>query len=101
MASNRLRVNFRVLVICCFFLLITGIAHAQKKTLSIKDVLALVESGQPRLRAYRAQSSAAGYDVDLAKNTFVPDLIASYQAGYTTDNNITGMSYPGLMMPIS
>lgn len=101
MASNRLRVNCRVLTVGCSFLLIALAAHAQKKALSIKEVLALVESGQPQLRAYRAQSVAARYSVDLAKNTLVPDLTAAYQAGYATDNNITGMSYPGLMMPIS
>jgi outer membrane protein TolC len=31
----------------------------------------------------------------------MPDLTAGYQAGYATYNNITGMSYPGLIMPIS
>ncbi|MDP4148446.1 MAG: TolC family protein [Bacteroidota bacterium] len=74
---------------------------AQKRVLSIRDVLALVESGQPQLRAYREQLAAARYNVNLAKNTLVPDLTAGYQAGYATDNNITGMSYPGLLMPIS
>jgi outer membrane protein len=76
-------------------------AAAQKRTLSIKDVLAMVQTGQPQLQAYREQSTASGYNVSLAKNTLVPDLTAGYQAGYATDNNITGMSYPGLIMPIS
>jgi outer membrane protein len=76
-------------------------AIAQKRTISIRDVLALVQTGQPQLQAYREQSTAAGYAISLAKNTLVPDLTAGYQAGYATDNNITGMSYPGLVMPIS
>jgi outer membrane protein TolC len=76
-------------------------ANAQKRALSIRDVLALVETGQPQLQAYREQSTAAGYTISLAKNTLIPDLTAGYQAGYATDNNITGMSYPGLIMPIS
>ncbi|MDR3711440.1 MAG: TolC family protein [Puia sp.] len=76
-------------------------AAAQKQRLSIRDVLALVPSGQPQLRAYQEQAAAAGYHVGLAKNTLVPDLTAGYQAGYATDNNITGMSYPGLLMPLS
>ena len=76
-------------------------AAAQKRALSIKDILALVESGQPQLQAYRERSTAIGYDVSLARNTLLPDLTAGYQAGYATDNNITGMSYPGLLMPIS
>jgi outer membrane protein len=76
-------------------------AGAQKRALSIKDVLALVPSGQPQLQAYREQSSATGYNIGLAKNTLVPDLSVGYQAGYATDNNITGMSYPGLLLPLS
>jgi len=76
-------------------------APAQQRTLSIRDVLALVQSGQPQLQAYRERSDATGYNVSLVKNSIVPDLTAGYQAGYATDNNITGMSYPGLLMPLS
>ena len=79
----------------------TAAGATQKRTLSIRDVLALVQTGQPQLQAYRDQSTAIGYNVRLAKNTLVPDLTAGYQAGYATDNNITGMSYPGLLMPLS
>lgn len=60
-----------------------------------------VPSGQPQLQGYRQQSAAVRYNIDLAKNSLVPDLTAGYQAGYATDNNITGMSYPGLIMPVS
>ena len=83
------------------YIVLTHPVKAQKTVVSIKDVLTLVQSGQPQLQAYREQSAAAGYNINLAKNTLVPDLTAGYQAGYATDNNITGMSYPGLLMPIS
>ncbi|HEY6899189.1 MAG TPA: TolC family protein [Puia sp.] len=76
-------------------------ARAQQHSLSIKEVLTLIETGQPRLRAYKEQAAAAGDNIDLARNTLVPNLTGGYQAGYATDNNITGMSYPGLLMPIS
>jgi outer membrane protein TolC len=76
-------------------------ASAQQHVLSIREVLALIETGQPQLRAYKDRSSAAAGNVDLARNTLVPNLTGGYQAGYATDNNITGMSYPGLLMPIS
>ena len=75
--------------------------QAQPHALSIKEVLTLIETGQPRLRAYKDQAAAAGDNIDLARNTLVPNLTAGYQAGYATDNNSTGMTYPGLMMPIS
>jgi outer membrane protein TolC len=76
-------------------------AQAQQHNLSIKEVLALIETGQPRLRAYKEQSAAARDNIDLAHNSLVPNLTVGYQAGFATDNNITGMSYPGLLMPIS
>ncbi len=74
---------------------------AQQKQLHLKDVLALVQSSQPQLKAYAQQSEAARYNVSLARNTLMPELSAGYQAGYATYNNITGMSYPGLILPIS
>src|SRR5258708_10067187 len=73
---------------------------AQKRVLSVKDVLALIQSGQPQLQAYKERSTAMGYNVDLAQNTLVPNLTGGYQARYATHNNITGTSYPGLLMPI-
>lgn len=74
---------------------------AQQRILSVKDVLALIQTGQPQLQAYKERSAAMGDNVDLAQNTLVPSLTGGYQAGYATDNNITGMSYPGLLLPIS
>src|SRR5258708_19892293 len=90
-----------VIFISVTFIALTQAASAQKHSLSIKEVLNRVPSGQPQLQAYQEQTKAAGYTIDLAKNTFVPNLTASYQAGYATYNNITGMSYSGLMMPIT
>jgi outer membrane protein len=90
---------FSFLVLCPYIW--PEVAAAQKRSLSVKDVLALVQTGQPQLQGYRERSTAAGYNIGLAKNTLIPDLTAGYQAGYATDNNITGMSYPGLIMPIS
>jgi len=86
-----------------FFIAITWITllHAQPKPLSIRETLTLVETQQPQLRASKERSVAAGYNTTLAHNTLVPDLTAGYQAGYATYNNITGMSYPGLMEPIT
>jgi outer membrane protein TolC len=74
---------------------------AQKRALSIKDVLVMVQSGQPQLEAYKEQTTAAGYNANLVRNTLVPSLTAGYQAGYAMDNNIAGLSYPGLLLPIS
>ncbi|WP_431210227.1 TolC family protein [Puia sp. P3] len=82
-------------------LLTSQVLQAQQHPLSIKEVLTLAESGQPRLHAYKEQAAAVKDNADLARNTLVPSLTGGYRAGYATDNNITGMSYPGLLMPIS
>src|ERR1700688_215170 len=70
-------------------------------TLSVKEVLQKVQNNLPQLEAFRQQAMAAEQNINLAKNTIVPDLTVGYQAGYATFNNITGMSYPGIILPIS
>jgi outer membrane protein len=104
-SNNRFRFN-------CFsfysrtFLVILSIVvcnacRAQQKVISLKDIALMVQKNLPQLQSYREQSDAASQNINLAKNTFVPDVVVGYQANYTTYNNITGMSYPGLMMPIT
>lgn len=84
----------------CCSLLLTEQSIAQR-SISIKEVLVLVQSQQPQLNGYKEQATAAGYNVKIAKNSLMPEVTAGYQAGYATYNNITGMSYPGLFLPIS
>ena len=82
------------------FLLSTSFATAQNN-LSIKAVLEQVEHNLPRLEALRQQVKATEQNITLAKNAFVPDINAGYQMNMATFNNITGMSYPGFLLPIS
>jgi len=82
-------------------LLSCHVLEAQQHPLSVKEVLTLIETGQPRLRAFKEQAAATGENIALARNTLMPGLTGGYQAGYATDNNSTGMTYPGLLMPIS
>ena len=91
----------RLVIITCTTILARADVQAQQHALSVKEVLTLIETGQPRLKAYKEQAAAASDNIDLARNTLVPNLTGGYQAGYATDNNSTGMSYPGLLMPIS
>src|SRR3954468_21776958 len=76
-------------------------ASGQTISLSIKDVLQKVETTLPQLEALRQQAKATEQNIALAKNTIVPDLNAGYQMNMATFNNITGMSYPGFLLPIS
>lgn len=82
-------------------ILIPGISIAQPVKLSIKGTMDSVQHNLPQLEAYRQQAAAAKENIPLAKNSLVPDLTAGYQANMATFNNITGMSYPGFLLPIS
>jgi outer membrane protein TolC len=73
----------------------------QTEVLSIDSLLAAIQQNLPRLQSYREQMSAGSQQIKLAQNTLMPDLTVGYQANYGTDNNISGMSYPGLLLPIS
>lgn len=77
------------------------ILDAQPVNLSIKETINKVQHNLPQLESYRQQAAAAGENIPLAKNGLVPDLTAGYQVNMATYNNITGMSYPGFLLPIS
>jgi outer membrane protein TolC len=82
-------------------ILISGTATAQAVKLSIKGTMEKVQHNLPQLESYRQQAAATKENISLAKNSIVPDLIAGYQVNMATFNNITGMSYPGFLLPIS
>ena len=98
-----MRPSFLSIPLCAgaFFCLSSGSVFAQQRSLSIREAVSLTREQQPQLRAQQEQANAAAYNVGLAKNTLLPDLTASYQAGYATYNNMTGMTYPGGFLPIS
>ncbi|OQP42791.1 hypothetical protein A4H97_11555 [Niastella yeongjuensis] len=85
-------------VVFCLFV-VSG--NAQPAKLSIKETLEKVAHNLPQLEAYRQQAAAVKENISLAKNSLVPDLTAGYQVNVATFNNITGMSYPGFLLPIS
>lgn len=100
-SSSRSVIRDKKYLACFGLFFIASFAAAQQKALTVKEVLELVESQQPQLNAWRERANAAKYSIDLARNTLVPQLDAGYQVSYATDNNISGMSYPGLIMPIT
>jgi outer membrane protein TolC len=85
---------------CLVFVVQLSRSQAQGRVLSIREALKLAENNQPQLAASRDQARATGYNVDLAKNTLVPDLSVGYQADYFTFNNVNGTYYSGLLMPM-
>lgn len=87
--------------ILCMVFADPGTLTAQTVKLSIREALEKVEHNLPQLEAYRQEAAAAQQNVPLAKNGLVPDVTAGYQVNMATANNITGMSYPGFLLPIS
>jgi outer membrane protein TolC len=72
-----------------------------QQRLSLKDIPSLVKANLPALNAAKANAEASKSLVDFEKRSLMPDVSVAYQANMATFNNITGMSYPGLIMPIS
>jgi outer membrane protein len=90
-----------ILIVTIFSIIAPGMSTAQTAKLSIKETLEKVQQNLPQLESYRQQAAAAKENIAIAKNSLVPDLTAGYQANMATFNNITGMSYPGFLLPIS
>jgi outer membrane protein TolC len=61
----------------------------------------LAETNYPLLKSKHYESEAAKRNIDLSKNTLTPSLDISYQANLATANNITGMFYPGEIIPMT
>ncbi|MBN8880319.1 MAG: TolC family protein [Sphingobacteriales bacterium] len=95
--------KYLVVILLLFLFMVTGSenAGAQQIRLSIRETLNKVQHNLPQLEAYRLQEEAAKENIPLAKNSLMPDLVAGYQVNMATFNNITGMSYPGFLLPIS
>lgn len=74
---------------------------AQGQPLSISDALKRLEQTYPLLQSAKSQIHASESVIDLTKNTLMPDIRAGYQVNLATFNNITGMSYPGFLLPVS
>lgn len=68
---------------------------------NLNSLLSIAEKNYPAIAAKQAEAEAAKNSIKLEKNTLMPSLDAAYQANYGTYNNITGMNYPGQLIPIS
>ncbi|MGD9555435.1 MAG: TolC family protein [Mangrovibacterium sp.] len=86
------------LIISVSFYFLFHLSYGQT---DLKSLLDLSGRNYPSIAAKQEEAEAAKANVSLEKNSLLPSLDASYQANYATYNNITGMSYPGQVMPIS
>lgn len=76
-------------------------SQSLEKKLSIKDFIKLAESNYPAIKARQYQLLAKEKQIDINKNFFFPSLDAAVQTNLSTHNNISGMSYPQFLLPIS
>ncbi|AEW01094.1 outer membrane efflux protein [Niastella koreensis GR20-10] len=80
-------------------------AHAQIQDdtlVHLKDAVLLGQDRAPLLISIKYESDAAVQNINVAKyNTRVPTIDATYQAGLSTANNLTGIFYPYGILPMS
>jgi outer membrane protein len=68
---------------------------------NLENLLEISMSNYPVIKAAQLRSMAARQDVITEYRDLIPRLSASYQVNYATANNISGMLYPGSILPIS
>lgn len=86
--------------ISIFILLLVIVRFSFGQT-TLKSLLEQAELNYPGIAAKQSNAEALKAKISLEKNTVIPSLDAAWQVNYATYNNITGMSYPGNLMPIS
>jgi len=78
--------------------------HAQAQTdtvIHLKDAVQLAQQRYHLLKSHQYETDAAAKAVDVAKYSRLPTIDVSYQAGYGTANNLTGIFYPGYILSMT
>ncbi len=76
-------------------------SHIAWSQTPLERMLEQTEANYPTLKANKLYTEAAAYVVKAERNDFFPKATIAYQGNYATANNITGMSFPGQLPPIS
>jgi outer membrane protein len=69
--------------------------------IELKSTVQMAEQRYPLLKARNYEAQAAAKYVDVVKYSRLPTIDATYQAGFATANNLTGMFYPNGILPIT
>lgn len=91
-------------IISLIFLLMSFLtisAQENSTPMSLKVLLKQAVDNYPLLKSKGYEVQAAEKGVEASKRSLVPTLDASYQTGYATYNNITGMASTSFLVPIS
>lgn len=104
-SNNYLVYKYPSLTCILLLLLISGnFCYAQNTgdtLIQLKTALQLAEQRYPLLKSKQYEINAAQSYTDVVKYSRLPSVDASYQAGFATANNVTGMFYPNGLLPIS
>src|SRR5882724_11552771 len=87
----------KILTRLSFWLLaLPSVAVAQEATvpLRIESAVELAAQNYPAIRAAKAQASAAGANIELAQNAYLPRAEMNWQQTRGTRNNINGTYFP-------
>ncbi|MBL7690709.1 MAG: TolC family protein [Flavipsychrobacter sp.] len=92
----------RVAALLSLLILLPVSLYSQSNvSVSLLNALQQSESNYPALKSKSLEADAAKKDIAISKNTLLPNVDAIYQADLATYNNITGMTYPGSVFPIT
>ena len=93
----------RIAVVLSLLLFSSLRLYSQSKPvpISLLEALQQSEKNYPALKSKSFEADAAMKDIAISKNTLLPNVDAIYQADLATYNNITGMTYPGSVFPIT
>ena len=87
----------KILTRMSFWLLaLPSVAVAQEATapLRIESAIELAAQNYPAIRAAKAQASAAGANIELAQNAYLPRVELNWQQTRGTRNNVLGTYFP-------
>ena len=102
--EDELTNNFRP--ICLLFIAVavcsSAMAQAPSDTLiQMKGALQLAEQRYHLLKSGQYEAQAASGNIEVVKYSKLPTIDATYQAGFGTANNLTGIFYPNGILPMS
>jgi outer membrane protein len=90
--------NIREILTCLCICLpaLPSVAFAQEATapLRLESAVELAAQNYPAIRAAQAQASAAGANIELARNAYLPRVEVDWQQTRGTRNNVFGQYFP-------
>ncbi len=87
--------------IVALFLFTKAISQPSDTLIHLKDAVQLAEQRYHLLQASKFEAEAAQQNIALAEYSRKPTFDASYQANIGTANNLTGLFYPGGILPMT